>query len=174
MLFNKTKGIDINSLKETDPEAYASIISDAKASLTGDQTQELKNSQSALAASNAKVAEYEAKEAKVENDNAILAYGEKLGVKDTAVAAVKDGKDFSTALKDMVDVSVDNKKALTDSFDKTASTQAGADLDDEDQDKPKNFSEAISMIASRDSINKTEALAKAKVEFKELLDKHYD
>ena len=166
MMFSKKTAIDLNKLKEEDPDAYNALMNDAKANVEHDENTELAQYKNELA-------QYKNKEARIKIDAQITSYGEKLKVPEVAKKAIKDELDFEAALKCMIDENIKNVKDIKTSFDDTASIAAGEDLEEGNEDEPKTFHEAMNMIAERDKSTKAVASKKAQKEFPKLFAKKY-
>lgn len=152
LLFNKNEVTSLEDLKEKNEEMYNSLLEEAR----GSDNQGIDKLKAELA---------EAKQALADKEEVekISQYAEKLEVE-----APKEKMSFSDALLMMVDASVEKRQSVQDSFEKTASNDAGSAPDNGDEDAPKTLVEAMNMIADRDGITKTEAMEKVKIEFKEL------
>lgn len=164
-MFSK-KTIDLDKLKVEDPDAYSALMNDAKANVKYDENTELKIAKEELA-------QYRDKEARIEIDAQIISYGEKLKVPEMAKRTIADKLNFETALKYMVDENIKNVKDIKESFGDTASVAAGENLEEGNEDEPKTFYGAMTMIAERDKCTKAEASVKAQKEFPKLLAKKY-
>jgi len=111
-----------------------------------------------------------------EVEKKILAYGEKLNVKDLAESMISDNsvENFESALIKLVDASIEKQENLEESFEETSSATVGVSSDKEEELEFSSINDAINGIAKRDGISKTDALEVVKNEFPELFKKQYN
>lgn len=171
MIFSKSsKSVDLNKLKEENPDAFTKLIDDVKVELGAQESHELVNAKKTIE-------ELTTKTERKEVDAKITLYGEKLKVKEEVMNKInKENLTFEAALVKMVDSHIKNIKDFTESFDDTASNIAGATgaSEDDSEFEPKTFAEVIIHIAERDGITKAKAAEKGKIEFKEVFNSQYE
>jgi hypothetical protein len=162
MMFGKGK-LTVEDVQK-DPDVYNGLFELIKKDLT-------KGNDDSLVKENKELKE---RLEKLENNNKIKEYGEKLKVDTTNLI----DKSFNEALLTMVDQHIKEEKDIANSFEETASEAVGITPKTKENGgndiEPTNFHEAMILIKKRDNCTMMEAVEKAKVEFKSLFDKTYD
>jgi len=157
MLFSKNK-LTVEDVQK-DQEVYNGLVELVKKDLAKDDSLVKENQ------------ELKTKLEKLENNNKIKEYGEKLKV-DTVNLI---DKPFSESLLAMVNQHLKEEKDTAESFKETASEQVGVTPKIESsKEVVTNFHEAMIFIKKRDNCTIQVAAEKAQVEFKNLFNKIYE